>query len=160
MKQPKLLSILWVMLLVVSCKTETKEAKDISLDYEFKKDTLLEFIQDQDTLNQVFEIELATTDYEKETGLMHRKEMKANQGMLFVYETQAARPGFYMKNTHIALDLIYIDKDLNIVDFNLNAIPFSEELIPSKVPSLYVLEVKAGSVKELNLKKGDQIHLN
>ncbi len=144
MKLLKPISVLIFAVLILSCQSKQKQDKDLTKGFEFKKDTLLRFIQDTDTLPSSFEIELAESDYEKETGLMHRKEMKPNQGMLFIYENEATRPSFYMKNTYIPLDLIYLDKHMKIVDFNLNTIPLSEDLIPSDVPSRYVLEVKAG----------------
>lgn len=160
MKQFKSFSVLAFIFLILSCQSRQNQNKDLSLDFEFKKDTLLRFIQDKDTISPVFEIELAETDYEKETGLMHRTQMQPHQGMLFIYDNEAERPAFYMKNTHIPLDLIYLNKDMNIVDFNLNTTPLSEDLIPSEVPSRYVLEVHAGLVDKLKLKEGDRIVLN
>lgn len=147
------------MLLLSSCQLKKDNEVDLALDYKFKKDTLLQFIQNKDTIKTVFEIELAETNYEKETGLMHRKQMNGNQGMLFMYENEVSRPNFYMKNTFIALDLIYINSSMEIVDFNLNTTPLSEDLISSKIPSAYVLEVKSGTVDELALKLGNRIYL-
>lgn len=159
MKLLKTISAFIFLILIYSCQTKENQNKDLTQDFQFKKDTLLVFIQKEDTLSSIFEIELAESDYEKETGLMHRKEMKPNQGMLFMYEDEALRPSFYMKNTFIPLDLIYFDKDMKIVDFNLNTVPLSEDLISSEVPSLYVLEVNAGTVNRLNLEKGHQVIL-
>ncbi|MBZ9651317.1 DUF192 domain-containing protein [Psychroflexus montanilacus] len=160
MKFLRLISVLVFIFSIFSCQSDQNQNKDITIGFEFKKDTLLRFIQDEDTLDTAFEIELAESDYEKETGLMHRKEMKDNQGMLFIYTSEATRPSFYMKNTFLPLDLIYFDKNMKIVDFNLNTMPLSEELISSEIPSLFVLEVKAGVVEKFDLKKGDQIILN
>lgn len=160
MKQFKSSLILFLICLVVSCQPKQNQNNDLSKGFEFKNETLLRFVQGKDTLTSHFEIELAESDYEKETGLMHRKEMKPNQGMLFIYDNEAIRPSFYMKNTLISLDLIYLDKHMKIVDFNLTTTPLSEDLIPSDVPSRYVLELKAGSVNRLKLEEGDQIILN
>jgi uncharacterized membrane protein (UPF0127 family) len=160
MKLLKFILALTFSVLILSCQSDKNQTQDITQDFIFKKDTLLRFVQNKDTLEPTFEIELAVSDYEKETGLMHRKKMKTNQGMLFVYKDEAARPSFYMKNTFLPLDLIYFDQNLKIVDFNLNTTPLSEELIPSGIPSLYVLEVNAGTVAELKLEIGDQIILN
>mgnify|MGYP005861519407 CR=1 FL=1 len=146
--------------MLYSCQSNQKQNQDLSLGFEFEKDTLLQFIKNNDTLTPVFEIELAQSDYEKETGLMHRKTMKPNQGMLFVYTTEKSRPTFYMKNTYIPLDLIYLNSKKEIVDFNLNTTPLSEDWISSNIPSTYVLEVNAGTVETLNLKLGDFIVLN
>lgn len=159
MKLFRFISALAILSLLFSCKSEEQQPKNLTQSFEFRKDTLLGFIQNKDTLANVFEIELAQTDFEKETGLMHRKEMKSNQGMLFIYDNEAARPSFYMKNTFIPLDLIYLDKNMKIVDFNLNTAPLSEDLIPSEIPSRYVLEVNAGIVNEFKIKEGDQVFL-
>lgn len=160
MKLLKLVLVLNLTLFIMSCQSKQNQNRDLTQDFEFKNDTLLRFIQDKDTLTTRFEIELAESDYEKETGLMHRKEMKPDQGMLFIYDIEATRPSFYMKNTHIPLDLIYLGKHMKIVDFYLNTIPFSEELIPSEALSRYVLEVNAVSVNQLKLNEGDQVILN
>jgi uncharacterized membrane protein (UPF0127 family) len=143
------------IVLFCSCDFKSDESKDLTKEFVFRNDTVMKVAQDKDTLDVVFEIEIAASDYEKETGLMHRKTMKPNQGMLFVYDDEKPRPTFYMKNTYLSLDLIYLDKNLKVVDFNLNTTPLSEDLISSQVPAQYVLELKAGSVKDLNLKKGD-----
>lgn len=160
MKLSKSLSAVALVILILSCQSQQNQSKDLSRGFEFKKDTLLRFVQEKDTLPTIFEIEVAESDYEKETGLMHRKEMKPNQGMLFMYENEVKRPSFYMKNTFIPLDLIYFDKHMKVVDFNLNTTPLSEDLIPSEVPSRYVLEVNAGIVNQLKIKEGDQIILH
>jgi uncharacterized membrane protein (UPF0127 family) len=112
-----------------------------------------------DTLPIPFEIELAQSDYQKETGLMHRKQMKIDRGMLFIYEDQIERQTFCMKNMVIPLDLIYLNSELEIVDFNLDTKPLSEDHILSKIPSMFVVELNADQVNQLTIKKGDQVVL-
>lgn len=85
---------------------------------------------------------------------MYREKMNNHQGMLFIYQDERPRPSFYMKNTKIALDLIYLDKNFKVVDFNLNARPLNEKLLSSKQPSMYVLEVNAGFVENHNVELG------
>jgi uncharacterized membrane protein (UPF0127 family) len=84
---------------------------------------------------------------------MHRKQMKTNRGMLFIYEDQRERQTFYMKNTFIPLDLIYLNSELEIVDFNLDTKPLSEDYISSEIPSMFVLELNAGQVNQLTINK-------
>jgi len=79
--------------------------------------------------------------------------------MLFIYEDQRKRQTFYIKNTLMPLDLIYLNSELEIVDFNLDTKPLSEDSISSKIPSTFVLELNAGQVNQLNLKKGDLVVL-
>jgi len=82
--------------------------------------------------------------------------MKSNQGMLFVFDDQVER-FFYMKNTKIPLDLIFIDENKKIVSFQKNAQPFDENSLPSKFPAKYVLEVNANLVDTWELNIGDLI---
>ncbi|WP_019037944.1 DUF192 domain-containing protein [Psychroflexus tropicus] len=156
MKPHNLFFIVFCVFSLWACQSKKENQLNLTQNYKFKNDTLLQFLKNEDTLEQVFNIELAKSNFQKETGLMHRKEMQENQGMLFLYEAEAPRPSFYMKNTYIALDLIYFDKSFKIVDFNLDTTPLSESLISSTVPSQYVLEVNSGVVKKLGLKLGDK----
>lgn len=102
------------------------------------------------------DIEIASTDYEVQTGLMYRKDMADNQGMLFVFGEEAPH-SFYMKNTLIPLDILFIDRDLTIVKIHRNAQPLNEAGIPSGGPVQYVLEVKAGMSDRWGLQEGDRI---
>lgn len=105
------------------------------------------------------DIEIADTDFDIQTGLMYRNSMAPNQGMLFAFEDESER-FFYMKNTKIALDLIFIDANNKIVNFYKNAKPFDETSLPSNAPAKYVLEVNAGSVNTWRLSVGDSIIYN
>ena len=82
--------------------------------------------------------------------------MENNQGMLFVFDNETER-FFYMKNTKIPLDLIYINTNRNIVSFQKHAKPFDESSLPSNAPAQYVLEVNSGLVDTWNLTVGDSI---
>lgn len=112
----------------------------------FKKDSLLTNL----------DIEISETDYETETGLMYRESMEENQGMFFIQDELKVQ-NFYMKNTHISLDLIFIDENLKIVSFQENAKPFDESSLSSQVPAKYVLEVNAGLAEKWLLEVGDSI---
>jgi uncharacterized membrane protein (UPF0127 family) len=160
MQKLKILVVLNVISVLFSCQTDKNRETDLTQAFSFRKDTLLKFVKDMDTLPITFEIELAQSDYQKETGLMHRKQMKIDQGMLFIYEDQRKRQTFYMKNTFIPLDLIYLNSEMEIVDFNLKTKPLSEDYISSGIPSMYVLEVNAGLVERLQLEKGNFVILN
>lgn len=122
--------------------TFTKEATG----YLIKKGT-------QDTI-QVLELEIADTDYEIQTGMMYRQSMQNNQAMLFIFE-QEQPLAFYMKNTHVALDIIYLKADGTIDSFAENATPMDETSLPSAGPSQYALEIKAGLAEKWGLDIGD-----
>jgi len=104
-------------------------------------------------------LELAQTGEEIERGLMFRPSLPANRGMLFLF-AEDRYPTFWMMNTFVALDLIYLDQDGVIVDMAVNAQPCSAEPCPrfaSEEPSRAVLELVAGSVAEHGLSEGVRI---
>lgn len=108
-----------------------------------------------DTLGK-FDIEIADDQYEITTGLMFRKKMDTNRGMLFLFPDVSMR-SFWMKNTIIPLDIIFISEDNVIVTIQKNTKPFSEVSIPSSAPAKYVLEVIAGTSDHFGWKDGDTI---
>src|SRR5690606_30470350 len=109
-----------------------------------------------DSIKANFDIEIAETEYETQTGLMYRRSMEENQGMLFIQPTEALQY-FYMKNTEFPLDIIYIDGGLKIVSFQKNAKPYDESSLPSNVPAKYVFEINAGLSDKMGFQVGDSI---
>jgi uncharacterized protein len=102
-------------------------------------------------------IELAMTPQQQEQGLMFRRSLAADAGMLFVFpERQVAV--FWMKNTLIPLDMLFIAADGHIADIHERAVPMSEANIVSKVPVKAVLELNGGTVARLGIKDGDLVH--
>jgi len=137
-----------------SCKGENKtEIKTEVIDFT-KEGELSIFKKDSILVN--LDIEIAETDYETETGLMYRESMEEKQGMLFIQDEFKVQ-NFYMKNTQIPLDLIFIDENLKVVSFQENAKPFDESSLSSQVPAKYVLEVNAGLAEKWLLEVGDSI---
>ncbi len=102
------------------------------------------------------DIEIADTDYEIQTGMMYREAMGDLQGMLFIFEDIGPR-SFYMKNTLIPLDIIFIDENTRIISIHRNAEPLNENGIPSGGDVKYVLEVKGGMSDRWALQQGDLI---
>lgn len=104
-------------------------------------------------------IEVADTDIERARGLQERKSLEDDYGMLFVFETEGMY-NFWMKDTLVPLDMIWIDKDRKIVDIKTYVPPCTEDPCPTYNPageSLYVLETKAGLSTVLNYKVGDEL---
>ena len=104
-----------------------------------------------------FDIELALTPPQMEQGLMFRRSLAADAGMLFDYGDPQPI-AMWMKNTLIPLDMIFIGKDGKVVDFRERAVPMSLDTIEPRVPARAVLEVNAGTVSRLGLKVGDTVH--
>ncbi|MDF4202269.1 DUF192 domain-containing protein [Maribacter sp. SA7] len=143
-------------LLLFSCKEESKKTITTqSIDFTHEGDVTI-FLNASDTVKTKFNIEFAETDYETQTGLMYRKSMEDNQGMLFIFPDQRMH-SFYMKNTEFPLEIIYIKEDLKIASFQENAQPLNETGLSSQVPIKYVLEINGGLAQELGLSIGDSI---
>ncbi len=104
----------------------------------------------------VFTVELATTEAERERGLMFRKELPPGRGMLFDFHREQ-QVGFWMKNTLIPLDMIFIDGRGRIVSIAQNAKPMSEDLIMSGGRVRAVLEVIGGTTHRLGIEPGDRV---
>jgi len=145
-----------VVLILVSCKSESKQAIKTETVSFTKEGELTILSEESEAIKASFEIEIAESEYETQTGLMYRKSMKENRGMLFIQPTESLQY-FYMKNTEIPLDIIYIDSGMKIVSFQKNAQPFNEDTLPSNVPARYVFEINAGLSDKLGLQVGDSI---
>lgn len=103
-----------------------------------------------------FEVEVADTDATREKGLMFRKSVAADRGMLFDFK--APRPvAFWMKNTLVPLDMLFIAPDGHIVSIARGAVPLSEAPIPSGGTVLGVLELRGGRAAEMGAEPGDQV---
>tara|TARA_R110002111_G_scaffold190753_1_gene257024 strand:+ start:4465 stop:4947 length:483 start_codon:yes stop_codon:yes gene_type:complete len=155
-KQFYIVLILALGIVFASCKDEKKVIKQTEVSFK-KEGELTIFKSDSTQIN--LDIEIADTDFDIQTGLMYRNAMEKNQGMLFVFDDAQPR-SFYMKNTQISLDLIFINENKTIVSFQKNAKPFDESSLPSNTPAKYVLEVNAGLVNEWIVSVGDSINFN
>ena len=105
---------------------------------------------------QVFSVEMATTEEEKTTGLMYRKELPDGKGMLFDFSPEQ-QVSMWMKNTFISLDMIFIRADGRILRIAENTEPQSTKIIPSRGLAKGVLEVIAGTAKKYGIAPGDQV---
>lgn len=103
-----------------------------------------------------FDVELALNDAERSRGLMFREKMGPYDGMLFDFY-QDAPVSFWMKNTLIPLDMLFIAGDGTIRHIHANATPLSTESIPSQFPVRAVLEINGGTAKLLGIKPGDKV---
>jgi uncharacterized protein len=103
-----------------------------------------------------FDVELALTEAQREHGLMFREKLGPYEGMLFdFYREQPV--SFWMKNTLIPLDMVFIAGDGTIKHIHANAVPLSTDTIPSEFPVRAVLEINGGSARLLGIKPGDKV---
>ena len=143
--------------LLFSCKDDnTTEAPIETEEITFTKEGEATLLKANGDTIQKIDIEIADNSYERQTGLMYRESMEDDQGMLFIYDDEAPR-AFYMKNTYIALDIIYFASDSTAVSFQKNAQPLDETSLPSEKPAQFILEINAGLADEWNIEVGDKI---
>jgi len=164
-------SVILLCLFFVQCNNGKKkehtiknggELKPINYSFEnppkFRKDGELLFIQNE-TNKELFKIdlEIASTDEERTRGLMFRPEMAENQGMIFLFYKDEIQ-SFYMRNTVISLDIIYVNSKKEIVDIYKNTNTLDDTSLPSKAPAMYVVEINAGLCDKYGINEGDMIY--
>lgn len=108
--------------------------------------------------NLVFEVDIADTITLREKGLMFRKKLESNRGMLFIFPTER-NVEIWMKNTFLKLDIIFISKEKLVVGLVRKALPLSAKIYSINEKSKYVLEVNGGIVDYYNINLGDKIKI-
>lgn len=121
----------------------------------FNKEGEVTFLKKGQPFKKI-EVEIAENEAERNKGLMFRSYLPDSVGMLFIFE-QPGDHSFWMKNTSIPLDIIYVGPDKKIVSIAQNTQPYSEESIPTYGLVQYVVEVNAGFTKQNNIQSGDAI---
>ena len=155
------LAVLALLLVAAGCRDTppAPEAAPERPSIPFRIDGTLSFLRDApggvDTLHTIA-IELADTDSTRTRGLMDRREIPPDTGMLFVFPSEGPQ-AFWMSNTPHALDIQYYAADSTLVSVAENAVPFSTESLPSARPAQFVVEVAAGVTRRLGLVEGDRI---
>src|SRR5690554_3401155 len=129
-----------------------------ALDIPFTKGGELLFIGQTsgDTLATI-DIEVANDNQTRARGLMYRTLLPENGGMLFIHDREEVQ-SYWMKNTYISLDMLFIDSNLEIATIHANTSPMREWSYASTQPVLYVLEVNAGFCNRHNIQTGDRVH--
>jgi len=103
-----------------------------------------------------FAVEVALTEPQREQGLMYRRSMAPDAGMLFDMGGMQTVM-MWMKNTLIPLDMLFLDQSGRIVDLHERAVPLSLETIATRAPARYVIELNGGTVERLGIKIGDRV---
>lgn len=139
-------SIFWLLLAtlasVTACQAEPKVA-----------------ITTQDGRKVTFAVEIADTPSKREMGLQYRRELAADRGMLFIFPAESQQ-SFWMKNTPLPLDLIFINRERKIVGIVEQTVPFSLDPRSVTAPSHYVLEINGGLSKRHGIKAGDTVRFD
>jgi uncharacterized membrane protein (UPF0127 family) len=114
-------------------------------------------IVDTKTGPQTFTVEIAADPKSQQRGLMYRSRMAADAGMLFDFHSPQY-VSFWMENTFIPLDMLFVRKDGSIANIRENAVPFSRESIPSTDEVQLVIEINGGLSKTLGIAPGQKVH--
>ena len=156
----KYLTLFLIMFFMLdACQNNSENTNKIDKNKEqivFTKEGKLTVTDSEGQTKAVFDVEFARDDYERETGLMYRESMQDDQAMLFIFDDEKPRY-FWMKNTYIPLDIIYIDAGKKIVKIIKNTKPLDEMTLPSIRPAKYVLEIKAGLSDAYGFKESDKV---
>ena len=105
-------------------------------------------------IKATFRVEVADTAEERRWGLMYRSELEADEGMLFVFPDEKVH-SFWMKNTPLSLDIIFMDRRRRVVGIIHDTVPFSTRSVSVGIPSQYALEVRAGLARRKGVVEGD-----
>ena len=130
-----------LLLMVAACGND--QPGDAQTDTGFRKDGTLEFVRPDGSVIRSIEIEVAEDEAARQTGLMNRRQMTLGQGMLFLFSDEAPRK-FWMANTPIPLDIMFVAADSQIVNIVRRTRPLSRENVVSTGPAQYVVEVRGG----------------
>ncbi|MBE0644685.1 MAG: DUF192 domain-containing protein [Bacteroidetes bacterium] len=123
---------------------------------QMREDAALTFVTPDGAVRTIINIEIADEEASRTQGLMGRQHMAEDQGMLFVFPDEDYR-SFWMANTPLPLDIIYVNKSNTIVTIQRNTVPYSEESVPSTAPATYVIEVNAGFSDRHGIMEGDKV---
>ncbi len=145
--------VLLLSFILLSCKGEEDPTEPRGRT--INPDHLVIIYDDSETVTEVH-VALARTESERTTGLMNVYEMPFDTGMLFLFDNEQPR-SFWMANTPLSLDILFLDQNREIVRIRTNTIPYSERQVTSELPAQYVLEVNAGFVREHDIREGMRI---
>ncbi len=153
--------VLWIGFTIFPIGSDTKPSGPTktksTYEPQFKEEGSLVFIdQEKNDTIQTIAIELAETPQEIQYGMMYRKHVPENTGMLFLMDTERPQ-SFWMRNTYVSLDIIYINSKMEIVSIQKNAQPLNDKSLPSTGPASLVLEVAGGYCDAKGIKAGDKI---
>ncbi len=152
----------WIVLVVFGCalacsNTEKQPAQpDKPKGRVITPEAQLSFVDNDGNTISTIDVALADEQLERNQGLMDVRSMGADEGMLFIFEEE--RPlSFWMANTPLSLDIMYVNSDSTIVRIYSNTTPFSETTLPSDAPAIYVVETNAGYAVAKGITEGMKI---
>ncbi|HOH60639.1 MAG: DUF192 domain-containing protein [Candidatus Cloacimonetes bacterium] len=152
---PSLVLLLMLLISFASCRAADTQSSSEQKP-TFRKDGSLEIRSPKGELKASFEIEIVSSDYELARGLKYRESIGDNQAMLFVFDFSDYH-SFWMQDTYLSLDMLFIDSDSLVVNIAKHTTPFSEDQIYPEKPIMFVLETIAGTADKLKLEPKDKV---
>ena len=135
--------------LVTGCGPDTESANDTG-EPSFEQEGTLAFYQPNGDTLATIAIEIADSDSERQRGLMQRRSLGYDRGMLFIFD-ETSTNGMWMKNTPLPLDIVFVAPDSQVINIARRTTPFSEDTIEPAAPRRFVVEVRAGFANEFGL---------
>lgn len=155
----RLLAVLLVLFGACENRADYEDPPDdTTATIPFREDGTLTFIQDSADAVQIA-IEIAETDSARRRGLMERASLPDSSGMLFIFPSPE-QSGFWMANTPLSLDIIFVSPDSQIVDLAKYTKPLSSKNVPSSKPYQFVVEVPAGFADTHGIVEGNRVRWN
>ncbi|MDX1642311.1 MAG: DUF192 domain-containing protein, partial [Balneolaceae bacterium] len=148
------------LLIVFSCTDKNQQNQELdgeaarTLEYTAE----VSFMRSESDTVSAVEVAVADDNRSRSEGLMNVMNLPEDSGMLFIFENEQPR-SFWMANTPLSLDIIFVDSELKIVRIHRNTQPYSQESIQSEDPAQFVVEVNAGYTLEHDIREGMQIGL-
>lgn len=147
--------LLAAVLVMTACTPDAPDPPP-SGEPTFTKDGTLTFLRPDSSAIVTIDIEIANTDAKRNRGLMRRRSMGYDKGMLFIFDTVEAG-SMWMKNTPLPLDMIFVDAEGQVVDIVERTMPFSLDPITPDAPRKYTVEVRAGFVNRYTITDSTRI---
>lgn len=140
----KQLSIIIALFFLSACKEPVAETRAL-------------YFENSSGKSPEITVEIADTEMSRQHGLMFRRELCENCGMLFIFPDEDFR-AFWMKDTYLSLDIIFIRADGEVINVVQGTTPFSTRKVLSTAPAKYVLEVKAGDAEKYGIAPGAKLN--
>lgn len=136
---------------------EQSSTSSSDIETRFREDGSLTFSKNDGRSITEIAIEIADNEQARTQGLMGRKVMKMNHGMLFVFDEENEK-SFWMVNTPLSLDIIFVNAEKKIVKIHRNTTPYSDGSLPSEKPAQYTIEVVGGFCAQHKIEEGDAVN--
>lgn len=147
---------LLALLLAAGCADSADQAGTLGAEPTFRKDGTLTFVGPDGAAIRTIDVEIAETPETRAQGLMGRRQMGYDKGMLFLFP-EADDSGFWMRNTPMPLDIVFVGPDSQVVSIAERTTPFSDENIYPAAPKQFVVEVRAGFADRFGLTDSTRI---